>query len=178
MARLSYLADYQFWIVVETPRNRSKLDRNWFLPVCGHRPVHFWLGFVRFGGRFGSQIDDFGQILEQFWGPFLLSRVDDDTCLHGASACHGEHRHSSLHHVELFVVCWAGSQGCKWRLVPAGEVVGGRVTMLLMTLDRRRPKGPDLRMERMPQESFRWARPLWSLPYLESVFVLCWALFS
>jgi hypothetical protein len=33
--RLGYLAVYKFWIVVETPRNRSDIDRNRFVPVCG-----------------------------------------------------------------------------------------------------------------------------------------------
>ncbi len=57
--RLSYLAVSKFWIVVETPRNRSDIDRNRFEPVCGHRPGPLWLGFVRFVGRFGFQLDDF-----------------------------------------------------------------------------------------------------------------------
>ncbi len=39
-------------IVVETPRSRSEIDRDRFVPVCGHRPGHFWLGFVWFWGRF------------------------------------------------------------------------------------------------------------------------------
>ncbi len=58
LARLSYLAVYPFWILVETPRNRPEIDRNRFVPVCGRRPGNFGLGVVSFGGRFGSQIDD------------------------------------------------------------------------------------------------------------------------
>ncbi len=47
------------WIAVETLQNRHKIDRDRFAPVCGHRPGHGCLGFVRFGGRLGAQIDDF-----------------------------------------------------------------------------------------------------------------------
>ncbi len=41
-------------IVVATSQNRPNIDRNRFVPVCGHRPGHFGIGFVRFLGRFGS----------------------------------------------------------------------------------------------------------------------------
>jgi hypothetical protein len=45
--------------MVETPRNRTEIDRNRFVPICGHRPGHFGLGFVWLGGRFEPQIGDF-----------------------------------------------------------------------------------------------------------------------
>jgi hypothetical protein len=67
--RLSYLAVEKFWIVVETPRNRSKIDRDVFVPVCGHRPGHFWLGIVRFGADLGPKSKNFGQIPKSFRGP-------------------------------------------------------------------------------------------------------------
>ncbi len=47
------------WIVVETHRKGSEIDRNRCVSVCGHRPGHFGLGFVGFGDRFGPQIVDF-----------------------------------------------------------------------------------------------------------------------
>ncbi len=58
--RLSYLAVNKFWIVVETPLNRSEIERTRFGPICGHHPGHFGLGLVRFGGRFGAGLESFG----------------------------------------------------------------------------------------------------------------------
>jgi hypothetical protein len=49
----------KLWIVVETPRNRSEINRNRFVPVCGLRPGHFGLDVVWFWGRIRSQIGDF-----------------------------------------------------------------------------------------------------------------------
>ncbi len=46
------------------------------MPVCGHRSGYFWLGFVQFGDRFGSQIDESRLDSKKFSGPFQLSRVD------------------------------------------------------------------------------------------------------
>ncbi len=37
--RLSYLTVSKSWVVVETPRNRTEIDRNRFVPVCGQA---FW----------------------------------------------------------------------------------------------------------------------------------------
>ncbi len=45
--------------MVETFRLRPEIDGNRGVPVCGRRPGHFWHGFVRFWGPFGSQIGDF-----------------------------------------------------------------------------------------------------------------------
>ncbi len=44
--------------MVGTVRNRSEIDRNRFVSACGHQPGHFRFGFVRFGGRFGSNLDE------------------------------------------------------------------------------------------------------------------------
>jgi hypothetical protein len=65
-ARLSYLTVSKLWIVAETPRNLSEVDRNRFVPGCGHRTGHYWLGSVRSGGRFGLQSDVFVRILNLF----------------------------------------------------------------------------------------------------------------
>ncbi len=73
--RLSYLTVSKFWIVAETLRSRSEINRNRFVPVCGQHPEHYWLGFIRFWGRFGTHIDDSGQILESFPSPLAQPRL-------------------------------------------------------------------------------------------------------
>ena len=74
--RLSYLAVTKLWIVVEAPRNRSEIDRNRFVPVCGHCPGHFWLGFVRFGADLDPKSTISGRILKSFPGPFSSAGTD------------------------------------------------------------------------------------------------------
>ncbi len=65
--RLIYLAVYKCSIVVEMPPVRHRSES--VSLVCEHRPGHFWLGFVRSGGRFGSRIGDFRPDPKQFSGP-------------------------------------------------------------------------------------------------------------
>ena len=70
LSGLSYLAVSKFWIVVETPSSRSEIDRNLFVPVCGHRPGRFLFGCVWFGAELGPKIDDFWPDSQKLSGPF------------------------------------------------------------------------------------------------------------
>jgi hypothetical protein len=70
MTRLSYLAVYKLWIVVETPSNRSEIYRNRSVPVCGHRPGLFGLVSSGLEAELGPKSRIFGQILTSFPRPF------------------------------------------------------------------------------------------------------------
>ncbi len=55
------------------PETVSKIDRNRFMPVCGHRPGHLWLGFVWFWGSIGAQQSTIsGRILKSCRGLIIL----------------------------------------------------------------------------------------------------------
>ncbi len=59
-----------------TNHPRSRFTNELSVPVCGHRPWHFCVGFVRSGDRFGSQIADLRSDPHKFPRPLWLNRAD------------------------------------------------------------------------------------------------------
>ena len=49
MSRLSYLTVYKFRIVVETRRNRPRMFRDRWVPVCGYSAGYLGLGLAQLG---------------------------------------------------------------------------------------------------------------------------------
>ncbi len=60
---------------LETPRNRSEIDRNRFLPVCGHAPRILVLASSGLGAYLGPKSAIPGRILKSVRGPFSSAEV-------------------------------------------------------------------------------------------------------
>ncbi len=73
--RLSHLTKNKNGIVVETRRNRPRIVRNRFVPVCGYRAGYLGLVWPSFRPTPGSKSMIPGRILKSFRGPFSSAEI-------------------------------------------------------------------------------------------------------